>query len=164
MKKQRRFVTLAIGDGANDVAMIQEAHIGIGISGKEGSQAVNASDFSLGQFRFLGRLLLIHGKQDYYRTAKVVLFSFYKNTVLTFVLFLFTFFSGYSGQSLFEDNIYTTYNIVLFLPVVCMGVFDRPVSSKTATLSVAVVGIQMVQALVDALLLFFVPYYLYSSW
>jgi phospholipid-transporting ATPase len=97
------------------------------------------------------RLLLIHGRYDYRRTSKVVLNSFYKNMVLTMVLFLFTFFSGYSGQSLFEDNvsrqlslslsretssssvspcaqIYMMYNIVLALPVVSLGVFDRDIS------------------------------------
>jgi P-type E1-E2 ATPase len=48
--------TLAIGDGANDVAMIQEAHIGVGIRGEEGTQAVNSADYAIGQFRFLGQI------------------------------------------------------------------------------------------------------------
>ena len=106
-------VTLAIGDGANDVAMIQEAQIGVGISGKEGRQAVNNSDFAIAQFRFLRRLLLIHGRLDYRRICKVVEYSFYKNIVSTIVVFYFTFFSAYSGQSLFEDSIHAVYNVVL---------------------------------------------------
>jgi len=68
-------VTLAIGDGANDVGMIQEAHIGVGISGLEGQQAVNASDFSIAQFRFLEDLLLVHGRWNFSRMSRVILFS-----------------------------------------------------------------------------------------
>ena len=64
-------ITLSIGDGANDVPMIQEAQIGVGISGKEGRQAVNSSDFAIAQFRFLKRLLLVHGRYNYRRTSKV---------------------------------------------------------------------------------------------
>lgn len=71
--------TLAIGDGANDVGMIQEAHVGVGISGKEGQQAVNASDFAISQFRFLEDLVLIHGRWNFFRMSTVVLFQFYKN-------------------------------------------------------------------------------------
>ena len=74
--------TLAIGDGANDVGMIQEAQIGVGISGHEGLQAVNNSDFAIGQFRFMRRLLLVHGRWNYRRSAKVFLYSFFKNVVL----------------------------------------------------------------------------------
>lgn len=66
--------TLAIGDGANDVGMIQEADIGVGISGVEGMQAVMASDFSIAQFRFLERLLVVHGHWCYKRIAQMVFF------------------------------------------------------------------------------------------
>lgn len=64
-------ITLSIGDGANDVSMIQAAHIGVGISGQEGMQAVMASDFAIAQFRFLTDLLLVHGRWSYTRIAKV---------------------------------------------------------------------------------------------
>lgn len=74
--------TLAIGDGANDVAMIQGAHIGIGISGQEGMQAVNASDFAIAQFRFLKKLMLFHGRQNYRRMSKLVVYTFYKNILM----------------------------------------------------------------------------------
>lgn len=63
---------LAIGDGANDVNMIQAAQVGVGISGREGQQAVNASDFAISQFRFLRRLLLVHGRWSYVRMSKVL--------------------------------------------------------------------------------------------
>lgn len=71
VKNGARKITLGIGDGANDVSMIQAAHIGIGISGREGMQAVMASDFAIAQFRFLVDLLLVHGRMSYYRICKV---------------------------------------------------------------------------------------------
>jgi phospholipid-transporting ATPase len=64
--------TLSIGDGANDVNMITEAHIGIGISGLEGQQACRASDYSIGQFRFLKNLLLTHGRENYRRNTYLI--------------------------------------------------------------------------------------------
>merc|ERR1712226_1778194 len=72
-------VTLAIGDGANDVAMIQAAHVGVGISGQEGMQAANSADFAIAQFRFLQELLLVHGRQMYRRMATLINYIFYKN-------------------------------------------------------------------------------------
>merc|ERR1711865_584840 len=78
VKKREKTVTMAIGDGANDVSMIREAHIGIGISGLEGRQAVLASDYSIGQFRFLGRLLLVHGRWSYFRMTTFLKYFFYK--------------------------------------------------------------------------------------
>jgi phospholipid-translocating ATPase len=82
---------LAIGDGANDVSMIQEANIGVGISGKEGLQAAMSSDYSISQFRFLSRLLLVHGRWSYMRTSQLILNYFYKNIVWLFVLFWYQF-------------------------------------------------------------------------
>jgi magnesium-transporting ATPase (P-type) len=70
--------TLSIGDGANDVAMIQEAHIGVGIKGEEGVQAVNAADYAIAQFRFLGQLVLQHGRYNYVRMSSVICYMFYK--------------------------------------------------------------------------------------
>ena len=64
-KDHKKAVTLSIGDGANDVPMILNAHIGVGISGKEGLQAANSSDYSIPQFRFLERLLIVHGVWNY---------------------------------------------------------------------------------------------------
>lgn len=71
-------ITLAIGDGANDVAMIQQAHVGVGIAGEEGRQAVMSSDYAIGQFRFLSRLLLVHGRWAYRRLAETIANFFYK--------------------------------------------------------------------------------------
>lgn len=74
----KKSVTLAIGDGANDIAMIQEAHVGIGITGKEGMMAARSSDYSIAKFRFLQRLILVHGRWNYVRTGKYVLATFWK--------------------------------------------------------------------------------------
>uniref|UniRef100_A0A6I8N2T8 Phospholipid-transporting ATPase n=2 Tax=Ornithorhynchus anatinus TaxID=9258 RepID=A0A6I8N2T8_ORNAN len=72
-------ITLAIGDGANDVSMIQEAHVGIGIMGKEGRQAVRNSDYAIARFKFLSKLLFVHGHFYYIRIATLVQYFFYKN-------------------------------------------------------------------------------------
>ena len=71
VKKGAKKITLSIGDGANDVSMIQAAHVGVGISGLEGMQAVMAADFAIAQFRFLTDLLLVHGRWSYLRLCKV---------------------------------------------------------------------------------------------
>lgn len=89
---------LSIGDGANDVAMIQAADVGIGIAGKEGRQAVNNSDYAIGQFRFLVRLLLVHGQLSHYRLGRLIKFSFFKNISFAFILIYYQFFCGFSGE------------------------------------------------------------------
>jgi magnesium-transporting ATPase (P-type) len=118
-------VTLAIGDGANDVGMIQEAHVGVGISGKEGKQAVNASDFAIAQFRFLENLVLIHGRWDFMRSATVVLFSFYKNAVMAGCLVMYNRETLFSGTPLFDQWIIAVLNFVAGIPILFLGMFDR---------------------------------------
>ncbi|KAG7346626.1 phospholipid-translocating P-type ATPase, flippase [Nitzschia inconspicua] len=118
-------VTLAIGDGANDVGMIQEAHVGVGISGKEGKQAVNASDFAIAQFRFLEDLVLIHGRWDFMRLATVVLFSFYKNAVMAGCLVVYNGETLFSGTPLFNQWIIAVLNFVAGIPILFFGMFDR---------------------------------------
>ncbi|KAF4029843.1 Pleckstrin homology domain-containing proteinoLip ATPase C [Phytophthora infestans] len=119
-KKGEQPITLAIGDGANDVSMIQTAHVGVGICGKEGVQAVNASDYAIAQFRFLTRLVLLHGRCNYKRICKVIRYSFYKNIALVISLFIFNFFNGQSGAPLLE--------LLLALPIIVIGVFDQDIS------------------------------------
>ena len=82
VKRHLKAILLAIGDGANDVSMIQAAHVGVGISGVEGLQAARSADIAIGQFRFLRKLLLVHGAWSYQRISKVILYSFYKNITL----------------------------------------------------------------------------------
>ena len=125
-------LTLAIGDGANDVGMIQCAEVGVGISGKEGLQAVNSSDFAIAQFRYLRRLLLVHGRWDYRRMSKVVLYSFYKNVVITLTLMYYNALAAFSGTSFYESFIYSSYNFVLGLPIIFVGIMDRDISAATA--------------------------------
>ena len=86
---------LSIGDGANDVSMIQEAHVGVGISGQEGLQAAMSSDYVIAQFRFLSRLLLVHGRWSYIRISDMILNFFYKNMVWVFAQFWYQIYAGY---------------------------------------------------------------------
>ncbi|MEJ1278697.1 hypothetical protein NN561_009619 [Cricetulus griseus] len=133
VKKHRNAVTLAIGDGANDVSMIKSAHIGIGISGQEGLQAVLASDYALAQFRYLQRLLLVHGRWSYYRMCKFLCYFFYKNFAFTLVHFWFAFFCGFSAQTVYDQWFITLFNIVYTsLPVLAMGIFDQDVSDQNS--------------------------------
>uniref|UniRef100_A0A4W4F5R7 Phospholipid-transporting ATPase n=1 Tax=Electrophorus electricus TaxID=8005 RepID=A0A4W4F5R7_ELEEL len=110
VKKYKQAVTLAIGDGANDVSMIKAAHIGVGISGQEGMQAVLSSDFSFAQFRYLQRLLLVHGRWSYLRMCKFLRYFFYKNFTFTFVHFWFAFFCGFSAQLGLDLSYWTAVN------------------------------------------------------
>ncbi|CDQ74629.1 unnamed protein product [Oncorhynchus mykiss] len=112
VKKQVKVITLAIGDGANDVGMIQTAHVGVGISGNEGLQAANSSDYSIAQFKYLKNLLLVHGAWNYNRVSKCILYCFYKNIVLYIIEIWFAFVNGFSGQILFERWCIGLYNVV----------------------------------------------------
>ncbi|CAI2727843.1 unnamed protein product [Schistosoma spindalis] len=122
-------VTLAIGDGANDVGMIQAAHVGVGISGMEGRQAACASDYAIAQFRFLNKLLLVHGAWNYNRLTKLILYSFYKNVCLYLIQFWFAILSGFSGQIVFERWSIGLYNVIFTAaPPMALGLFDRSCS------------------------------------
>jgi magnesium-transporting ATPase (P-type) len=127
-------VTLAIGDGANDVAMIQEAHVGVGVIGNEGMQAVRASDYSIAQFRFLERLLLVHGRWNYSRICFLILYSFYKNITFVFTLFYYGFYTGFSGTTLYESFLGAGWNIAFtLLPVLFYGMCEKDIHEDTAT-------------------------------
>ncbi|KAF6157302.1 hypothetical protein GIB67_004240 [Kingdonia uniflora] len=131
VRKGAQKITLSIGDGANDVSMIQAAHVGIGISGMEGMQAVMASDFAIAQFRFLTDLLLVHGRWSYLRICKVVTYFFYKNLTFTLTQFWFTFHTGFSGQRFYDDWFQSLYNVIFTaLPVIVVGLFDKDVSAS----------------------------------
>ncbi|KAJ7414477.1 putative phospholipid-transporting ATPase IA [Willisornis vidua] len=126
VKKQVKVVTLAIGDGANDVSMIQTAHVGVGISGNEGLQAANSSDYSIAQFKYLKNLLLVHGAWNYNRVAKCILYCFYKNIVLYIIEVWFAFVNGFSGQILFERWCIGLYNVMFTaMPPLTLGIFER---------------------------------------
>ena len=132
--KQRvqQSVTLAIGDGANDIVMIQEAHVGIGITGKEGMQAARAADYSIAQFRFLLRLMFVHGRWSYVRVSRFVLGTFYKNATFYLTQFFFQSYNGFSGTSLYESWSVTVFNTIFScLPVIFVGVFEQDLSDTT---------------------------------
>ncbi|RHY97672.1 hypothetical protein DYB35_006256 [Aphanomyces astaci] len=125
--------TLAIGDGANDVPMIQEAHVGVGISGQEGLQAVNASDYAIARFSFLGRLILVHGRWNYMRMSQLVLYMFYKNIMLTAAQYTYTWMSGFSGQKFFLESIVQLYNVLFTsYPILCLAILDQDVHDTMA--------------------------------
>uniref|UniRef100_A0A3B4VJU2 Phospholipid-transporting ATPase n=1 Tax=Seriola dumerili TaxID=41447 RepID=A0A3B4VJU2_SERDU len=133
VKRHKRAVTLAIGDGANDVSMIKTAHIGVGISGQEGTQAVLASDYSFAQFRYLQRLLLVHGRWSYFRMCNFLCYFFYKNFAFTLVHFWYGFFCGFSAQTVYDQWFITLFNIVYTsLPVLSMGLFDQDVNDHNS--------------------------------
>ncbi|MED6195380.1 Phospholipid-transporting ATPase 10 [Stylosanthes scabra] len=131
VKTKTRSTTLAIGDGANDVGMLQEADIGIGISGVEGMQAVMSSDIAIAQFRFLERLLLVHGHWCYRRISSMICYFFYKNIAFGFTLFFYEIYASFSGEAAYNDWFLSLYNVFFTsLPVIALGVFDQDVSAK----------------------------------
>ncbi|XP_033823522.1 phospholipid-transporting ATPase ID [Periophthalmus magnuspinnatus] len=133
VKTHKKAVTLAIGDGANDVSMIKTAHIGVGISGQEGMQAVLSSDYSFAQFRYLQRLLLVHGRWSYFRMCNFLRYFFYKNFSFTLVHFWYGFFCGFSAQTVYDQWFITLFNIVYTsLPVLAMGLFDQDVNDRNS--------------------------------
>ncbi|KAI5394659.1 Alanine aminotransferase 2, variant 3 [Lathyrus oleraceus] len=123
--------TLAIGDGGNDVRMIQQADIGVGISGREGLQAARAADYSIGKFRFLKRLILVHGRYSYNRTAFLSQYSFYKSLLICFIQIFFSFISGVSGTSLFNSVSLMAYNVFYTSVPVLVSVLDKDLSEET---------------------------------
>ncbi|KAK7116638.1 phospholipid-transporting ATPase ID-like isoform X1 [Littorina saxatilis] len=173
VKRHKQTITLAIGDGANDVSMIKMAHIGIGISGQEGLQAVLASDYSISQFRYLERLLLVHGRWSYLRMCKFLQYFFYKNFAFTLCHFWFAFFCGFSAQTLFDPYFISLYNVFYTsLPILVLGIFDQDVDDahcvrypklyvpgiKDVLFNLRVFTWSVIEGLISSLILFFIPY------
>jgi len=132
VKEHTGAITLSIGDGANDVAMIQKAAVGVGISGNEGLQAANSADFAIAQFRFLSRLLFVHGAWNYSRISKVILYSFYKNITLYIIELWFAIYNYWSGQVIYERWTIGMYNMLFTsAPPVALGLFDRTCTAAT---------------------------------
>ncbi|PHH70937.1 hypothetical protein CDD80_5648 [Ophiocordyceps camponoti-rufipedis] len=130
--RNKHGLTLAIGDGANDLAMIQASHVGVGISGKEGLQAARVADYAIGQFRFLQRLLLVHGRWNYVRTAKFVLCTFWKEMFFYLPTAVYQRYSGYSGTSLYQEVSLTVFNTLFTsLCTICMGIWEQDLGADT---------------------------------
>lgn len=176
VKENLRAMTLAIGDGANDVAMIQAVNVGVGIAGEEGRQAVMSADYAIGQFRFLSRLLLVHGHWSYKKLAEMIPCFFYKNVVFTFTCFWYGIFNDFDGSYLYEYTFLMFYNLAFTsLPVIFLGIFDQDVSGAVALIVPQLYrsGIlsldwsqykfiwYMMDGLYQSVIAFFFPYLLY---
>ncbi|KAH6894066.1 hypothetical protein B0T10DRAFT_399522 [Thelonectria olida] len=171
-------MTLSIGDGANDVAMIQEADVGVGIAGVEGRQAAMSSDYAIAQFRFLQRLVLVHGRWSYRRLAESISNFFYKNMVWTFAIFWFEIFTDFDMTYLFDYTYILMFNLFFTsVPVGIMGVLDQDVSDKVS-LAVPQLyrrGIErlewtqskfwlyMIDGIYQSVMVFFIPYLLFMD-
>lgn len=126
MKSTFDVTTLAIGDGANDVSMIQEADVGVGIVGVEGRQAAMSSDFAIGQFRFLQRLILVHGRWSYKRVASMINTLLFENFMFSVTLFWYGIYNQYDQSYLYDYTYLTLFNSVFVsVPVVMRGIFDQ---------------------------------------
>ncbi|XP_052565195.1 phospholipid-transporting ATPase IF isoform X2 [Culex pipiens pallens] len=125
-------VTAAIGDGANDVSMIQEAHVGLGIVGKEGRQAARCADYAFAKFCMVKKLLLVHGHYFSTRLAILVLYFFYKNLIFMGIQFFFQIHSMFSSQSVYDSVFLTLYNVLYTsLPVLVMSLTEKPYKEET---------------------------------
>ncbi|XP_073497344.1 phospholipid-transporting ATPase IG isoform X3 [Phyllobates terribilis] len=125
-------ITLSVGDGANDVSMILEAHVGIGIKGKEGRQAARNSDYAVPKFKHLKKLLLVHGHLYYVRIAHLVQYFFYKNLCFILPQFLYQFFCGFSQQPLYDAAYLTMYNICFTsMPILAYSLLEQHIGIET---------------------------------
>ncbi|XP_047466409.1 probable phospholipid-transporting ATPase VD [Mugil cephalus] len=132
IREQLGVVTLAVGDGANDVSMIQMADVGLGISGQEGMQAVMSSDFAISRFKHLSKLLLVHGYWCYSRLASMILYFIYKNVMYATLLFWYQFFCGFSGSVMTNSWVLILFNLLFTsIPPLIYGILDQAKPAHT---------------------------------
>lgn len=178
IKSRTDDMTLAIGDGANDVSMIQMADVGVGICGQEGRQAVMASDFAMGQFRFLKRLLLVHGHWNYQRVGYLVLYNFYRNAVFVLMLFWYILWTAFSTTSALTDWSSVFYSVIYTsVPTIVVGILDMDLSHKTLlrypklygaghrheSYNMRLFWLTMIDTLWQSLVLFYVPLFIFME-
>uniref|UniRef100_A0A4W6DUX6 Phospholipid-transporting ATPase n=1 Tax=Lates calcarifer TaxID=8187 RepID=A0A4W6DUX6_LATCA len=176
VRNKLKVMTLAIGDGANDVSMIQVADVGVGISGQEGMQAVMASDFALPRFRYLQKLLLVHGHWCYSRLANMILYFFYKNAVT--LIFWYQFYCGFSGSAMIDQWYLIFFNLMFSaFPQLITGTLDKDVSAETLQqlphlyvngqnseeYKPYMFWMNMIDAFYQSLVCFFIPYFAYAD-
>ncbi|GME82039.1 unnamed protein product [Ambrosiozyma monospora] len=176
VKETLDVMTLAIGDGSNDVAMIQAADVGVGIAGEEGTQAVMSADYAIGQFRYVTRLTLVHGRWSYKRLAEMIPSFFYKNVVFTLALFWYGIHDDFDGTYLFEYTYLMFYNLAFTsLPVILLGIFDQDVDDYISLIvpqlyqsgilrqewTMTKFGWYMVDGFYQSLISYFYPYLMY---
>ncbi|KTG36867.1 hypothetical protein cypCar_00042569 [Cyprinus carpio] len=179
VRDKLKVMTLAIGDGANDVSMIQMADVGIGISGQEGMQAVMSSDFAISRFKFLRKLILVHGHWCYARLANMILYFFYKNVMYVNLLFWYQFFCGFSGNTMTNSWVLIFFNLLFTsVPPIIYGVLDKDVSGEML-LEVpdlynyvmldfqaylpSTFWLNILDAFYQSLVCFFIPYFAYAG-
>lgn len=127
-KSKSKPMTCAIGDGANDVSMIQEAHVGLGLYGKEGRNAARSADFAFAKFKFTKRILLVQGFLFYTRASNLVQYFFYKNFAFAIGQFYFSCFNGFSVASLYDSIVLTFYNVIFTAaPILLFGLFEQKI-------------------------------------
>lgn len=178
IREKLKVMTLAVGDGANDVNMIQSADIGIGISGQEGMQAVMASDFAISRFKHLNKLLLVHGHWCYTRLAHMIIYFFYKNVAYVNLLFWYQFFCGFSGTTMIDYWLLIFFNLFFTsAPPIMFGIWDRDVSAEmllgvpelyrtgqgAGEYRFLTFWISILDAFYQSLVCFFVPYLAYQD-
>uniref|UniRef100_A0AAQ5ZHB8 Phospholipid-transporting ATPase n=1 Tax=Amphiprion ocellaris TaxID=80972 RepID=A0AAQ5ZHB8_AMPOC len=178
VRNKLKVMTLAIGDGANDVSMIQVADVGVGISGQEGMQAVMASDFALPRFRYLQKLLLVHGHWCYSRLANMILYFFYKNAMFVALIFWFQFYCGFSGSAMIDQWYLIFFNLMFSaFPQLITGTLDKDVSAETLQhlpqlyvngqnseeYKPYMFWMNMIDAFYQSLMCFFIPYFAYAD-
>ncbi|XP_061369494.1 phospholipid-transporting ATPase 1-like isoform X2 [Gastrolobium bilobum] len=178
IKSRTDDMTLAIGDGANDVSMIQMADVGVGICGQEGRQAVMASDFAMGQFQFLKKLLLVHGHWNYQRVGYLVLYNFYRNAVFVLMLFWYILCTAFSTTSALTDWSSVFYSVIYTsIPTIIVGILDKDLSRRTLlqypklycaghrqeAYNMQLFWITMIDTLWQSLVLFYIPLFTYKD-
>ncbi|KAI3369048.1 hypothetical protein L3Q82_026016 [Scortum barcoo] len=178
VRNKLKVMTLAIGDGANDVSMIQVADVGVGISGQEGMQAVMASDFALPRFRYLQKLLLVHGHWCYSRLANMILYFFYKNAMFVALIFWYQFYCGFSGSAMIDQWYLIFFNLMFSaFPQLITGTLDKGVSAETLQqlpqlymngqnseeYKPYMFWMNMIDAFYQSLVCFFIPYFAYAD-
>ncbi|XP_067104194.1 phospholipid-transporting ATPase VB [Osmerus mordax] len=178
VREKLKVMTLAIGDGANDVNMIQAADVGVGISGQEGMQAVMASDFAISRFKHLKKLLLVHGHWCYSRLANMVIYFFYKNVAYVNLLFWYQFYCGFSGTAMTDYWMLIFFNLFFTsTPPIMFGIMDRDVPMETllglpelyrsgqgsGEFKRSTFWITMLDAFYQSLVCFYIPYWTYEG-
>ena len=169
---------LAVGDGANDVAMITQAHVGVGISGMEGSQAVSSSDYSISEFQQLATLILFHGRECYRRNSYMISYNFYKNIVYSMPLVCASWVSGWSGQTIYDIYLLQVYNVAFTcFPIIIFAVYDQEFTKEELmnrpslyskglrknVLSWGKYFYAMIEAIIHGFLVFGLAYYVFDD-
>ncbi|KAL7399090.1 hypothetical protein ABVT39_020122 [Epinephelus coioides] len=127
-------LTCAVGDGGNDVSMIQEADCGVGVEGKEGKQASLAADFSVTQFQHLGRLLMVHGRNSYKRSAALSQFVIHRSLCISAMQAVFSSVFYFASVPLYQGFLTIGYSTVYTMFPVFSLVLDKDVKSEVAML------------------------------